>query len=81
MKIFIFLYSFLKKSSYKLQEQDFPCGRVVDNTSASEGDMDLIFGLGGFYMLRATEPAYAVTTIEVCMLLELTIHNYWAYML
>ena len=52
MKIVIFLYSFLKKCTYKLQEQDFPCGPVVENPSASEEDMGLIFGLGGFYMLQ-----------------------------
>lgn len=52
MKIIIFLYSFLKKCTYKLQEQDFPCGPVIENPSASEEDMGLIFGLGGFYMLQ-----------------------------
>lgn len=48
----MFLYFFLKKCTYKLQEQGFPCGPAVDNPSASEGDMALIFGLGGFYMLQ-----------------------------
>ena len=41
-----------KQKCFKMNKCGLPCGAVDKNSSANAGDMDSVFGLGRFHMLK-----------------------------